>query len=63
MFVAGWARNYPALTVHVDWLVECIFRYKHVEITSWYMPVKLPRELAYLSVIDVYYRKNDKDEY
>lgn len=40
-FVLGWMCDYKAVTLFVDWFLECLFRYRFVEINPRFQVIKL----------------------
>lgn len=60
-FFPDWVRNYQALTVDVKWLRECLFQYKFIEFLPIFVPVPIPKKLAYISGLNKYYKISNED--
>jgi len=60
LFFLDWVRDYQALTVSIEWLFECLFQYKFIEIKTSFMPVQIPKTLAFTSGLYGYYEIIDE---
>lgn len=52
--------DYKALSVNVSWFLECVFQYKYVEITTSYLPMRIPRLFAESTGVISYYKINEE---
>lgn len=52
LFLA-WMYDYKAVTVFVDWFLECLFNYKFVEISPLFQVVKLDSNVSEYTDMDL----------